>query len=57
MLRINRKPGQSVIVTVGDEKIVVTVTQLERSFARLSFEAPESVIINRAEIDEERKRR
>ena len=50
MLRINRKPGESVIITAGEHEIVVTIDKIERGYVRMSVQAPPSVIIDREEI-------
>lgn len=55
MLKLNRKPGETIIITAGDTEIVVTVDKLERSFVRLSVEAPMSIKVDRSEIHEKRK--
>ena len=56
MLRLNRKAGESIIITAGDDQIVVTVDKIERSFVRLSIEAPREIIIDRSEIHAKRIR-
>jgi len=50
MLRINRKAGQSIIISVEDIEIVVTVDEICRSEVRMSVQAPRSVIVDRDEI-------
>jgi len=56
MLRLNRRAGESIIITAGDDQIVVTVDKIERSFVRLSIEAPREIIIDRSEIHAKRIR-
>jgi len=56
MLRLNRKAGESIIITAGDDQIVVTVDEIRRSFVRLSIEAPREIIVDRSEIHAKRHR-
>lgn len=48
-LVVGRALGESVLITVGDEKITVTVTMLKRSKCRLQVKCSPSVKIDRLE--------
>lgn len=50
MLVLTRKVGETVMI--GDE-IILTVTRVERDKVRLSFEAPEEIVILRRELYEQ----
>ncbi len=49
MLLLKRRVGERIIVN-GD--IVITVTAAGRGFAKLGFEAPAGVTINREEVED-----
>lgn len=49
-LRLSRKPGQRVRLTVGDITIWVAVDQSSNNRTRLVFDAPPEVIITREEL-------
>lgn len=51
MLVLTRKPGESIIIAGN---IKVTVLQVAKGQIRLGFEAPQSVSIVRAELEEVR---
>lgn len=55
MLILNRKAGQSIIITAGDSEIIVTVDKISGGQARLSIQAPLSVIVDREEIHRKKK--
>lgn len=50
VLRLNRHPGESIIITSGDNEIVVMIDSIDRGQVRLSIQAPPSVTIDRDEI-------
>jgi len=49
-LRLSRKPGERVRLTVGNIEIWVAVDQSSNRRARLVFQAPAEVIITREEL-------
>ncbi|RLJ18640.1 carbon storage regulator [bacterium endosymbiont of Escarpia laminata] len=53
MLVLTRKPGEEVILHVGDIESVVSLEDLHSNQAKLGFEAPPEVKILRAEILED----
>ena len=53
MLCLNRRKDESVIITVGGERIKVMLVELRGDKARLGFEASPNVAINREEIQEQ----
>jgi len=57
VLRLNRKPGESIIITSGENEIVVKVDAIDRGVARISVQAPDSVIIDRDEIHRKKVKR
>lgn len=53
MLVLSRLQNQSIIVRVGDDEIRITLIGINSGHqARLGFEAPPHVTINRSEIQE-----
>lgn len=53
MLVLSRHRNQEVIITVGDQEIVVTVVDFRADKVRLGFAADPSVIIHRREVAEQ----
>jgi len=52
MLVLTRTTGRRVVITTGaGERIVVTILGTARDRARLGFDAPPGVVIDREEID------
>lgn len=52
MLVLSRGKSQEVIITCGEERIVVTVAEIRGDRVRLGFTASQYVRINRAEVEE-----
>lgn len=52
MLVITRRPGEWVVITVGDVEIRMQLNEFIRGKIRLSFDAPRSVQIDREEVHE-----
>lgn len=52
-LVLSRKEGESVVIDNGT--VVVTVVEIRGDNVRLSFEAPETVRVDRLEVHERRK--
>ncbi len=53
MLILNRKEGQSVIITTDEgEEIEISVLEISGKYAKLGFSAPESVGVDRKEVNE-----
>ncbi len=50
MLILNRKPGESIII---DDKIEVTILEVQDGRVKLGIEAPKSISILRKEVYEE----
>ena len=57
MLVIGRKVGQSVLLEIGDVKIIVMLTEIRQGSVGLGFDAPSEVRISRAENLHRRKPR
>lgn len=56
MLALTRGPGEKVLINPGEMgQITVTVERLMGGRARLTFQAPRSVVIHRGEVWEQRK--
>lgn len=51
MLVLSRKAMESIIISVGDVRIVVRVNEIRCDRARLAFDAPPDVRIFREEIE------
>lgn len=49
-LRVTRKPGEGVVLTVGSETIVVDVSKIRQSSVVLRIEASENCTILRDEL-------
>jgi carbon storage regulator CsrA len=54
----SRQKGESVVLTTpAGERIVVWVDGVDRGKVKLGFDAPRSVIVDRAEIDAKKEKR
>ena len=53
MLVLSRKKGETVIITVGDQRIRVMLVDIRGDKVRLGFDAPKDVTIHREEIQGE----
>ena len=53
MLALSRKKSESVIITVGDQRIKVMVIEIRGDKVRLGFAAPRHITIHREEIQGE----
>lgn len=53
MLALSRKKSESVIITVGDQRIKVMVIEIRGDKVRLGFDAPKHIAIHREEIQDE----
>jgi len=52
MLILSRKKNETVIITVGDQRIRVTLVAIRGDKVRLGFDGPKTVTIHRTEIQE-----
>jgi carbon storage regulator len=52
MLILSRKKNEAVIITVGDQRIRVTLVAIRGDKVRLGFDASKTVTIHRTEIQE-----
>lgn len=50
MLILERKPGESVVIEKGDDKIEVTLTKDDKGRFKLCFDAPTEYKITRKEL-------
>lgn len=54
MLVLSRRPNQRVFITVGNERIIITVTDIEAGKhgkkVRLGFECDPAISVNREEL-------
>jgi carbon storage regulator len=50
MLVLSRKQSESIQIGQGDEKIIVTVTQIKPGQVRIGIEAPAHVPVYRTEV-------
>jgi len=41
MLTLNRKEGESIIITINDQKVRILLSGLRKGYARISIDAPE----------------
>ncbi len=56
MLILNRKEGQSVIITTdAGEEIEISILEIKGKYAKLGFTAPVSVGVDRKEVSERKK--
>ncbi len=56
MLILNRKEGQSVIITTdAGEEIEISVLEISGKYAKMGFSAPASVGVDRKEVSERKK--
>jgi len=56
MLCLSRKRDEAIIITVGNERIRVLVTELRGDKCRLGVEASSAVVIDREEVDRAKQR-
>ncbi len=57
MLILTRRPGETIVATTASgERIEFTVTHIGFAQARIGVDAPASVVVDRAEIDERKRR-
>jgi carbon storage regulator CsrA len=54
MLVLSRKPGESIVITVGDSRVEFTITEIRGVNVRIAFDAPPNARINRKEVEERR---
>ena len=52
MLLLSRKVGEQIVLTVGDEEIIVHLSRINGSRARIGIEASKNVKVRRRELDE-----
>jgi carbon storage regulator CsrA len=52
MLVLSRKKRESVVLTVGGERIVITLIDVQPNKVRLGFVASDNVHINREEVQD-----
>lgn len=50
MLVLSRRVNEKVVLTIGDEKVVVCVVSIESQKVKLGFEANRNVTVDREEI-------
>ncbi len=56
MLILNRKEGQSVIITTdAGEEIEISVLEISGKYTKLGFNAPISIGVDRKEVSERKK--
>ena len=51
MLTLNRKKGESIILTLNDKRIEIVLSEAKHGQAKLSIDAPEEVLILREELE------
>ncbi len=51
MLTLNRKEGESIILTLNDQRIEIVLTEAKLGQAKLSIDAPDDVLILREELE------
>ena len=56
-LVFTRRPGQSIIIGEGEEKIIVTVTKIEGAQARIAISAPPNISVDREEVRERKNKK
>ena len=51
MLSLNRKEGESIILTFNDQRIEILLSEAKHGQAQLSIDAPEEILILREELE------
>ena len=51
MLTLNRKEGESIILTFNEQRIKIVLSEAKHGQAKLSFDAPKEVLILREELE------
>lgn len=57
MLVLSRRVGESIVISVGGARVTVKVQKILGDQARLCFDAPREVQIDRLELDQAKERR
>lgn len=52
MLILTRRVNEEIVITAGDFKIVLQVTEIDGQKVKLGFHAPHQVSINRREVQD-----
>lgn len=51
MLTLNRKEGESIILTINDQRVQIYLSEAKNGQASISIDAPEEVLILREELE------
>lgn len=55
MLVLSRRPKETIVITVGNRQVIVTVTEIRGDKVRLGFDADRDIAINRREVLERQR--
>lgn len=51
MLTLNRKEGESIILTINDQRVIIKLSKAKNGLAKISIDAPEEILILREELE------
>lgn len=51
MLTLNRKEGESIILTINDQRVNIILSQAKHGQAKITIDAPEEILILREELE------
>lgn len=51
MLTLNRKEGESIILTINYQRVEIQLRELHKGYANIAIEAPEDILILREELE------
>lgn len=51
MLTLNRKEGESIILTINDKRVQIYLSEAKNGQAKISIDAPEEILILREELE------
>ena len=51
MLTLERKEGESIILTINDQRVTILLSEAKRGKASISIDAPEEILILREELE------
>ena len=50
MLTLNRKAGESILLTINDQSVKVLLSELHKGYENISIDAPEEIFILKEEL-------
>jgi len=51
MLTLNRKEGESIILTINDQRVIIKLSEAKNGVSKISIDAHEEILILREELE------